>query len=83
MSIAEWNKAQINDALGSDNRYFFWKRFGKTAKSDKLLVLYFIKYGAKEFREKHQLDEYAPKKVEPSAQQSLPQNEVGQLEYAN
>lgn len=69
MNLHEWNTTQIDIALGEVNRYFFHLHFGRNAKNDDELMLYYAEYGASIFAHLHQgeLDEKRTNKTPPQA----------------
>jgi len=44
MNLKDWNKKQIDEALGSVNRYYFWEKYGRDG-SDQELMLYYCQCG--------------------------------------
>lgn len=53
MNLSNWNKTQIEIALGEVNRYFFHEHFGRDAKSDEELMQYYAEFGASMFAHLH------------------------------
>jgi hypothetical protein len=54
MTLKEWNAKQIEEALSDVNRYYFFLKYGRPAKNDQELILYYIEFGgARDFRKEH------------------------------
>ena len=45
MNLFNWNKEQIDEALGKVNRYFFWLKYQREPLDDNELVLFYIEQG--------------------------------------
>lgn len=45
MNLHEWNKSQIEEALGSTNRYYFWLKHQREPVSSNELIIYYIENG--------------------------------------
>lgn len=59
MNLREWNKRQIRqiraEALGKDNRYFFWKEHNREAYSEDELIIHWVtRGGALKFRRENE-----------------------------
>ena len=54
MSVKTWNLQQILEIRSDTNKYYYWLKHGKEAKSfDELFMFYNDSGGAKNFRETH------------------------------
>ena len=51
MTLRERNEAQIKEALGDVNRYFFYEHYKRDGSTDEL-IMYYIEFGAKKFSER-------------------------------
>lgn len=57
MNLKNWNKMQLEEALGPTNRFYFKQTLGYDGSDDEL-VLYYIEHGgAKHFRDFHKEEE--------------------------
>jgi hypothetical protein len=57
MNLKERNQAQIIEALGAVNRYFYWLETGKNSEEatpSDLIMFYINHQGAKHYAETHQ-----------------------------
>jgi hypothetical protein len=56
MNLKEWNQHQIDEALGSVNRYFYWLETGRNseeASENELTMFYILHKGAEHYRKEH------------------------------
>ena len=57
MTQKEWNQAQMLEALGNVNRWYFQQKYGREAQNDEELVVYYIQSGgAKAFAERNEAE---------------------------
>ena len=61
MNLKDWNLAQVKEALTTTNRFYFWQRYGREAKDDNELLLYYAEFGEEIFAEKHKGERYDDK----------------------
>lgn len=45
MTRLEWNQAQMVEALGNTNRWYFYQKYGREATSDEELIRFYIESG--------------------------------------
>lgn len=49
MNLSEWNRRQIEEALGDVNRYYFWQKYGRNGTNEELARYYCQCGGAEGF----------------------------------
>lgn len=54
MNLKDWNKKQIDEALGDVNRYYFWKKYGRNGTDEELMRYYCQCGGAEGFAKRHE-----------------------------
>lgn len=58
MNLKDWNQKQWEqirrEALGRDNRYFFWQKYGREGSDDELEIYYILNGGALKWRREHE-----------------------------
>jgi len=54
MNIKTWNKEQITEIISDENRYFFWLKYGQSARSfTELFMFYNDSGGSVHFAKTH------------------------------
>ena len=55
--LRKWNEEQLKEALGNDNRYYFYLKYGRPAENNnELLLHYILEGGAVGFRQRNTKD---------------------------
>lgn len=63
MNLLNWNKMQVDEAIGSVNRYFFWLQYQRDPFDDNELLLFYVEQGgAKNFADNHKQEKPNVKK---------------------
>jgi len=54
MNLKDWNRAQVEEALGEVNAYYYWQRYGRQGTHQELLLYYAQCGGASGFAKRNE-----------------------------